>query len=34
MSKFDKLLIKIRNNPRDWKIEDIKAINDTRTQKE
>jgi hypothetical protein len=28
MSKIDKLLTKMRNNPRDWKIEDIKAIAD------
>jgi predicted RNA binding protein YcfA (HicA-like mRNA interferase family) len=26
MSKIDKLLTKMRNNPRDWNIEDIKAI--------
>lgn len=28
MSKIDKLLTKMRNNPRDWKIEDVKAIAD------
>lgn len=28
MTKLDKLLIKMRNNPRDWKIEDIKALAD------
>ena len=26
MSKLDKLLIKMRNNPRDWQIEDIKVL--------
>ena len=28
MSKIDKLLIKMRNNPRDWKIEEVKALAD------
>lgn len=28
MSKIEKMLSKMRNNPRDWKIEDIKAIAD------
>ena len=28
MSKIDKVLTKMRNNPRDWNIEDIKAIAD------
>lgn len=28
MSKIDKLLAKMRNNPRDWKIEDIRVIAD------
>ena len=26
MSKVEKLLARMRNNPRDWQIEDIKAI--------
>ncbi len=26
MSKFDKLIIKMRSNPRDWRIDDLKAI--------
>lgn len=26
MSKLEKLLIKMRNNPRNWQIEDIKAL--------
>lgn len=26
MSKFDKLIIKMRANPRDWRIDDLKAI--------
>lgn len=26
MSKFDKLIIKMRANPRDWRIEDLKSI--------
>lgn len=28
MSKIDKMLLKMRRNPRDWKIEDIKPIAD------
>lgn len=28
MSKIEKVLTKMRNNPRDWKIEDVKAIAD------
>lgn len=28
MSKIDKLLAKMRNNPRNWKIEDVKTIAD------
>lgn len=28
MSKIEKLLEKMHNNPRDWKIEEIKAIAD------
>lgn len=26
MSKFDKLIIKMRSNPRDWRIDDLKAV--------
>jgi hypothetical protein len=26
MTKFDKLIIKMRANPRDWRIDDLKAI--------
>lgn len=26
MSKFDKLIIKMRTNPRDWRIDDLKAV--------
>ena len=26
MSKIDKLIIKMRSNPRDWRIDDLKAI--------
>lgn len=26
MSKFDKLIIKMRNNLRDWRIEDLQAV--------
>ena len=26
MSKFDKLIIKMRANPRDWRIDDLKAV--------
>jgi len=26
MSKFDKIIIKMRNNPRDWRIDDLKAV--------
>ena len=28
MSKFEKLLSKMRNNPKDWRIEEIKQIAD------
>ena len=28
MTKIEKLLTKMRNNPRDWKIEDVKVIAD------
>ena len=28
MSKFDKILEKMRQNPRDWRIEDLKVIAD------
>lgn len=28
MSKYEKLISKMRNNPRDWKIEDVKGIAD------
>lgn len=28
MSKIEKLLDKMRNNPRDWRIEDLKVIAD------
>lgn len=28
MSRIEKILAKMRNNPRDWKIEDVKAIAD------
>lgn len=26
MSKFDKLIIKMSANPRDWRIDDLKAV--------
>ena len=26
MSKFDKLIIRMRANPRDWRIDDLKAV--------
>lgn len=28
MAQIEKLIAKMRNNPRDWKIEDIKAVAD------
>jgi hypothetical protein len=28
MSKIDKLIMKMRNNPRDWRIEDLMSIAD------
>jgi hypothetical protein len=30
MTKADKILARMRNNPRDWKIEDFKALADRR----